>query len=37
MIDTTKINARVNISIGTRVVDKLKSSSDIWQFLYIHP
>ena len=27
---TLKTNARVNISIGTRVVDNLKSSLDIW-------
>lgn len=34
---TLKTNARVNISIGTRVVDNLKSSLHIWVILYIHP
>mgnify|MGYP007002447251 CR=1 FL=1 len=34
---TLKTNARANISIGTRVVDNLKSSLHIWVILYIHP
>lgn len=34
---TLKTNAGVNISIGTRVVDNLKSSLHIWVILYIHP